>query len=339
MLSFVVKYGLTNLQTVPIRDPHPIIIDKPMTLEEFQEKFNTEAACAEALFTAKWPHGFQCPRCGSPFMSIIATRRLPLYECKICRRQTSLLHGTIMECSRTDLRKWFLAFYLFSRERNDLNAVRLKEAIQVTYKTAWLMLTKIRAALGTKDKQKKLTGHVRINPATYGTKIHASLNRHPQEHPLLIAAELNQNGQPTYIKIKQILNKYLSGRSVNPLGVRTFLMEHTDAEPASRTYINPITGEKKTTIEKMRLVSSSKIDYIMKPFSPGRCRTLRRIALDAASWINTTFHSVGRKHLQKYLDEYCFRINQIKANQPIFEKLLSICTSIPALTYQQLTKP
>ena len=35
-----------------------------MSIPEFLSSFGTEAQCAEAVKRARWPKGFQCPRCG-----------------------------------------------------------------------------------------------------------------------------------------------------------------------------------------------------------------------------------------------------------------------------------
>lgn len=313
-------------------------LDEDITLEEFRQKFAEEEDCAEALFQAKWPHGFRCPRCSCPHMTKITTRRLPLYECFDCRHQTSVQVGTVMERSRTDLRKWFTAFYLVARKQSDVNAVQLKSIIQVTYKTAWLMLTKIRAAIGQADAKTKLSGHVRINPAAYGKEIHSLLSRHPQEHPLLIGAELDQDGNPVYIKLKQMLDEFLSGRSINHLGANYFIQEHVDAQIEAvhqHTSINPITREQRT-YAKTKIVSSHQIECVTQRFSRQRCNKLKKIAKSAGTWINHVFHGIGRKHLQKYLDEFCFRWNRKHSQTPIFDSLLQICASTSALTYNEI---
>jgi hypothetical protein len=36
-----------------------------MTLEEFENRFNTEEACRDYLFLLRWPNGFICPKCGN----------------------------------------------------------------------------------------------------------------------------------------------------------------------------------------------------------------------------------------------------------------------------------
>jgi transposase-like protein len=117
-----------------------------LTLEEFVQKFNTEQACADYLYEQKWPDGYCCPRCEERQASKITTRRLHLYECLHCGHQASLTVGTVMENSSTDLRKWFTAFYLVSRQWG-ISAVELRDRIEVTYKTAWLMLMFIRKPL------------------------------------------------------------------------------------------------------------------------------------------------------------------------------------------------
>ncbi|MFC5700047.1 transposase [Cohnella faecalis] len=71
------------------------------TFESFCHQYSSEQACAEALFHARWPDGFRCPTCRHPHYYLTRTRRLPLYECRSCRVQTSVIAGTIMEGSST----------------------------------------------------------------------------------------------------------------------------------------------------------------------------------------------------------------------------------------------
>lgn len=53
--------------------------EKPMGFVAFSEKYSTEEICREALFRARWPHGFECPACGMPRLilasSILAVQK------------------------------------------------------------------------------------------------------------------------------------------------------------------------------------------------------------------------------------------------------------------------
>jgi len=50
-----------------------------VSLIEWQQRFGTEHACAQALAKVRWPKGFQCPVCGGTKAYLIASRHL--YQC------------------------------------------------------------------------------------------------------------------------------------------------------------------------------------------------------------------------------------------------------------------
>lgn len=176
-----------------------------MSLEQFQNHFSTDSAYIEYIFQTKWPEGFSCPRCKHNHAYVTTPRRLPLYECSHCRHQTTLISGTIMEGSRTGLSKWILALFIFSRTNKGTTAIELSKFIKVTYKTAWLILYKIRSMIHSSDAQTPLSGSVCINSAIYGRPYNPSVDKHPQEHLLLIGSSVNESNESTYLKIKHVL--------------------------------------------------------------------------------------------------------------------------------------
>ena len=68
--------------------------DVPSSLIEFQDRFRTDRACEEYLFRWRWPEGFRCPRCMGRVAGRLSTR--PVYQCRGCRRQTSVTAGTML---------------------------------------------------------------------------------------------------------------------------------------------------------------------------------------------------------------------------------------------------
>lgn len=283
-----------------------------MTIESFRRHFNTEEACADVLFRAKWPTGFTCTRCGHRHASTIATRRLPLFECRHCGYQSSLTAGTVMEGSRTELRKWFMAFFLVSRTECGTNAVELSRNINVTYKTAWLILRKIRHAMSEADSRSLLTGIIRVNGSVYGRPHNPSWYRHPQEHPLLIGASVDEHGDPAYVKIKVVSGDHMKERVILRSAEQAFTKRHM--EP---------------------LITN--VQFVRSRWSYKRFQQLLRISAAASHWINTTFHGLGPKHLQAYLDEFCYRLNLSFQNSPIFSHLTRLCATTAAITYSALT--
>ncbi|HEX9745318.1 MAG TPA: transposase [bacterium] len=107
----------------------------------------TEGECARILRRMRRRDGqTRCPDCdGARHWVARGKGQINLYTCKKCRRKFSDLTGTIFERTRTPLRKWFKAIDMFLHL--DINAKKLMLAIEVTYKTAWSMLNKLRSVM------------------------------------------------------------------------------------------------------------------------------------------------------------------------------------------------
>lgn len=126
---------------------------EPISLIRFQNKFASREACEAHLFTMKWPEGYKCSKCGRDQYYEINSRKFKLFECKQCGYQATVIVGTVMEKTHLDLTKWFLAIYLVAHDKRGISAVKLSEDLEISYKAAWLMLHKIRKAMGKRDSQ------------------------------------------------------------------------------------------------------------------------------------------------------------------------------------------
>lgn len=272
--------------------------------EAFCSRFNSEQACADALFQARWPDGFRCPSCSHSRFYLTSTRRLPLYECASCRRQTSVIAGTVMEGSSTPLTRWFQALFLLSQP-NGSSSTRLSQLLQVTYKTAWLISHKLRHSMQQADLAENLSGQVRVEPFNYGSSLFLDAKQ-----PLLIGGTLDERGSATLVKIKQPDPRHVNNelRVITPCGTQAFANTYTDGR---NVIIYP-------------RINPSITDFIY----------LKRYVCD---WLNLTFNGIGAKHLQAYLDEFTFRINQKLRKSPVFGRLLEWCAKTPVLIYKVLT--
>jgi transposase-like protein len=269
--------------------------------------FEREEDCIRVLFEAKWPDGFRCPRCGHPHAYTISTRRLPLYQCSSCDAQTSLIAGTVMEGSRTPLRLWFQAMLLHALPEG-VNALQLSTIIKVTYKTAWLICHKIRHGMQRQNDQELLAGLVRLTDAKLCTRTSASSAWHDQEQSVLVGCSVDVQGKVTRLKIKKQNKRLLKHRYESP-PVEPFIREHVD--PAV-----------------------SKQPEVTRNYFGKRDHVLLGIARDAQRMLARIFRGVGEKHLQAYLDQFCYVWNRRK--QFMFPELLWGCAATPVITYPEL---
>lgn len=118
--------------------------DTPKSLLEAVRYYTDPKVCFETMLAVKWPDGkIVCPKCNCEQVGVIRSRSM--YCCKGCRKQFSARLGTIFEDSPLSLGHWFVAVWCVAN--GDLvSSPKLADAIQVTQKTAWHLLNRIRIA-------------------------------------------------------------------------------------------------------------------------------------------------------------------------------------------------
>ncbi|CAH0118078.1 IS1595 family transposase ISClba3 [Paenibacillus sp. CECT 9249] len=279
-----------------------------LSFEAFSTFYEKEETCVQAWFDMRWPDGFRCPRCQHPSAYVIKTRRLPLYECQSCRAQTSLIAGTVMEGSRTSLRKWFQAIYLHSRPES-VNAVQLARIIGVTYKTAWLICHKLRHAMSQTDSAELLSGLVRISEAIYARRITPPFwSWHVPEQPLLVGASVDDNGTILKLKIEKQEKETIKD-PYTPFAVEGFIDRHVEREAAAHAVVTRCTGRRRN----LRLIS---------------------LAWEAEKWLAAVFGGIGSKHLQAYLNQFCYMFNHFR--ESLLKPLFDSCVKSRTITYREL---
>ena len=144
----------------------PMAQQESINLVDFIKRFPNDDACRQYLFKIRWPEGFICPVCGNGKYYLLA--KYHLYQCTDCNHQVSVTAGTVMHKTRVPLLKWFLALFLVATDKRGCSALTVQRQIDVNYKTAWLMLHKIRHAMAEQDKRYFLDGIIQLDEAYFG---------------------------------------------------------------------------------------------------------------------------------------------------------------------------
>ena len=113
--------------------------------EWFGDLERTEENCRAFLEDLRWPDGVCCPRCDSSETARLIARRR--FWCRDCRYQFSVSSGTLFHNSHALLWKWFLAVRLLLESDDGLPANQLVHQLGGSYKTAWFIEHRVRAAL------------------------------------------------------------------------------------------------------------------------------------------------------------------------------------------------
>lgn len=116
------------------------------SIKEFSEIFPTEESAFEFLVKLRWPNGICCPVCKRTDISFVPTRHLWQCRSRHSKCQFSVKSGTALEGVKITERQWLLIIWLFCDD-GCVNSYRLADLLNVTQKTAWWSLYKLRQIL------------------------------------------------------------------------------------------------------------------------------------------------------------------------------------------------
>jgi transposase-like protein len=297
----------------------------PLTLEEFEKKFNTEEACRDYLFELRWPNGFDCPKCGNnkawPIGSV-------LFECSKCNHQTSVIAGTIFQDTHKPLTLWFRAIWWVTAQKNGASALGLQKILGLgSYRTAWTWLHKLRRAM-VRPGRDKLSGYVEVDDAYIGGKSEGKRGRGSENKvPIAVAVEINGE-KIGRIRISRISNA--SGESL--LG---FVQDSIEKGSTVNTdgwqgysglsgagYIHEVTIAKH--VKKSELLPH--VHLI--------------ISLLTRWLLGTHQGAVSGTHIDYYLDEYTFRFNRRASHYRgmLFYRLIQQAVAISPVPYKDIVE-
>src|SRR5258706_2685218 len=121
----------------------------PTTLVEAIRYFSDPDTCLKFMMGLRWPHGVECPTCGSDQVTFLANARLWKCRGKHPRQKFSVKVGTIFEDSPITLDKWLTAIWMIANDKNGVSSYEIGRELGVTQKSAWFMLHRIRLAMQT----------------------------------------------------------------------------------------------------------------------------------------------------------------------------------------------
>jgi len=141
---------------------------KGISLIKLTEIFPDEHSAEKWFESILWKNGRVCGHCGSDKTSQVSHRTMP-YRCKSCRKHFSVRTGTTIARTSVPLRKWAFAVYLFVTNLKGVSSMKLHKEIEVTQKTAWFMLHRLRESWSVSGLE-QFIGPVEVDETYMGGK-------------------------------------------------------------------------------------------------------------------------------------------------------------------------
>jgi transposase-like protein len=109
--------------------------------------FSDETAARQWFETTRWPNGPICPKCGSA--KNYPTKKAGVYRCaaSTCRKDFTVMTGTVMERSHAKLTLWAAAFHLAASSKKGFSAHQLHRELGCQYNTAWFLHHRVMEAM------------------------------------------------------------------------------------------------------------------------------------------------------------------------------------------------
>jgi transposase-like protein len=272
-------------------------------LLEFSDRFKTDENCKEYLANFKWGNGFQCVKCSHAGCQI---RKDFSRTCNKCSHTETASSNTLFHKVKFGLRKAFFMCFEMSTTTKSLSASYMGVRFGVTEKTARLFMHKVREAMKSSENY-PMDGTVHIDEFVIGGKEKGKVGRsyNSKKKKIVTAVELTNKG-----KIKRMYALKIDNYSAKEL--ETIFDKHIDKCA-------------KITTDKWRGYRPLFKEYNITQIESNQGKNfmaLHTMIHQVKSWIRTTYSSVSDFNIDRYLDEFCYRINRSKSKKNIFNNLI-----------------
>lgn len=298
-----------------------------MNLLSFNKRFPDEDSCKQYLRQKREDDGLICKRCGSMKHYWFEDREL--WKCAECGSWTNLKAQTIMHKSKVPVYNWFLCIHLMTSTKKSISALEMQRQLGMKrYEPVWYMMHKIRIAMGKRDKQYKLKGNVEVDDCFFEivdvAKKKDDDNKRgrgsSKQKPVLVMVESTPNPKQKNPNIKKRIMgfvKMITVDDLNTLGINYELQ--SAIERRSTLWTDGYSG------------------YIHTPqagFTHARMVVKPKEANEKLPWVHTmisnakrlflgTHHSINKKYLQNYLNEFCWKLNRRTFETDLFDRMLT----------------
>jgi len=283
-----------------------------LNLSTLAKHFSDVEAAWLLVETLRWPNGEKgCPHCGvigqHYFLAPKARRTTStgkvsyrrIWKCADCRKQFSVLVGTIFEDSKLPLSKWLLGIYLMCSGKNGVSALELSRQLGITQKSAWHMGHRIRLAMTREPMASKMSGIVEADETYIGGQARGRGQGFIQNKTSVFAL-VERGGEVRAQVMKRVTRNNIEEaiRDQVDLDATTLMTDRSTLYvPIGRKFAG----------------GHGRVDHGRGEYARDgghtHSNTVENFFGQLKRSLDGTHHHVGEDHLHRYVDEFSYRYN------------------------------
>lgn len=292
-------------------------IFKGQNLLEFSDRFKTDADCKEYLSLLKWKDGYNCNKC---VHNASQQRKDFSRICNVCSHIESATANTLFHKVKFGVRKAFFICFEMATSTKSLSASYMGVRYGVTEKTARLFMLKIREAMSSSGNN-PMNGNVHVDEFVLGGQEQGKIGRSykSKKKKAITAVELTKEG-----KVKRMY---------------AMRIEDFSARSLQYMFVNHISRDANITTDNWRGYRPIAKAFNITQINSNKglnFKALHTMIHQIKSWIRTTYSWVSDFNINRYFDEFCFRINRSQSKATIFNNLITKMVSADKIYQNQI---
>ncbi len=292
-------------------------IFKSESIVDFFDTFQTDYDCLNYLAQKKWENGFKCKKCNHTKCTI---RKYNLArDCNRCHHIESPTANTMFHKVKFGIRKAFIIVYEMCCTTKSISASHMAKKIGVSRPTAWLFMQKVRIAMKSSELH-DMQGAVIVDEFVFGgvEDLKQGRSSDTKKKKLVGAVEINEKR-----KIKRAYFKRIKDYSSKEL---------------NKIFETHISEEATITTDKWSGYKPLKKNYNIKQIKSNTSDffEINTIIHQLKSGLRSVYSWVHEEHIEKYLNEFSYRLNRSIHKQTIFDNLINRLTNNKHIGYKDI---
>ena len=275
-----------------------------------RKQFPNDDAILEFMFDAR--HTRECA-CGGTYKRVKGRKQ---FYCSKCLYQIAPTAGTIFHKSDTPLTLWFHAIMVFSNAKSGMSASALQRDLEVTYKTAWRMLNRIRKALP--QSEEPLTGDVEMDAGYFGG-VYKSGKYNAKQKEAMAAKSVVMAAKQRGGQIRAAVVPDATAKSH-----KNFLWQNVSTKGTRLMTDSANRYDKIAFGYDRHMVDHHRGEYVRGDI---HVNSIETFWAHVKRSIKGTHKVVSKKYLQTYLDGFVFHANSPRSDSERFASLLGTLLS------------